>query len=63
MVAEGGKVATYHTVYAVKKDNSPIEVNISAIFEIDKDGKLIGCHETTQFVKGNKRDADLGACY
>lgn len=60
MIVEGNKVATRHTAYAIKKDNTEIEVQVIAIFDI-KDEKIISCNELTYMVKGEKSDRDLGS--
>ncbi|MDP1724590.1 MAG: nuclear transport factor 2 family protein [Alphaproteobacteria bacterium] len=62
IVTENNKVATRHTGHVIKNDNSQIEVDVMAIFEI-KDGKIIACRELTRLVKGNKADEDIGSRY
>ncbi|MDP1724618.1 MAG: nuclear transport factor 2 family protein [Alphaproteobacteria bacterium] len=60
IIEEGNKVATRHTGHVIKGDDSEVEVDVMAIFEI-KDGKIIGCRELTRLVKGSKADEDIGS--
>ena len=60
MIAEGGKVATFNTVYATRKDAKKVEVQVIALFEL-RDGKVISCNELTRLVKGEESDRDIGS--
>lgn len=60
ILTQGNKVATHHRAYAIKKDNTEVEAEVIAFFEI-KDGKIISCKELTRLVKGQSSDQDLGS--
>lgn len=60
MLVEGDKIATVHEVDAIKKDDSIIEAQVNALFQI-KNGKIILCDELTHLIKGNESDKDLGS--
>ena len=60
MVAESDKVATIHRVNAIKHDDSHIEVQVNAFFQI-KNNKIIFCDELTYLIQGEKSDRDLGS--
>jgi ketosteroid isomerase-like protein len=60
MLEDGNKVVTRHTARGIKNDNSVVEMDVIAIFEI-QDGKLVSCNELTHLVEGSKADQDLGS--
>lgn len=60
IIAEGDKVATIHRVNAVKHDDSQIEVQVNALFQI-KDNRIILCDELTYLIQGEKSDKDLAS--
>jgi ketosteroid isomerase-like protein len=60
ILEDGNKVVTRHTAQGVKNDNTMVEMDLIAIFEI-KDGKIVSCHELTHMIKGSQKDRDLGS--
>ncbi len=62
IVAENDKITTIHRVNATKHDDSQVEVQVNALFQI-KDNKIILCDELTYLIKGEKSDKDLGSRY
>ncbi len=60
LIEERNKVVTRHTARGIKNDNSIVEMDLIAIFEI-KDGKIISCNELTHMINGSKADRDLGS--
>ena len=60
IISEGDKIATVHTVEAVKHNGNLIEAQVNALFQIEN-RKILSCDELTHLIKGEKSDRDLGS--
>lgn len=60
IIVEDDKVATVHTIDAIKNDGSTIKAQINALFQI-KNGKLVLCDELTHMSQCEESDKDLGS--
>lgn len=60
LITEGDFVASLHVVDAIKKDGSPVQVQVNAIFKI-QEGKIVLCDELTHLIQGSHADRDLGS--
>ncbi len=61
IVSDKNKVATVHHVHEVKKNGEPLITEVIALFQFDKNNKMVLCRELTHIVQGNEEDKELSS--